>query len=158
LASVTEKWRRFLQLSGFERATVIEAFAGLMITWPSLRLAGFRRWRAVLEWLSPGQSKAQPSFATGLELARIVARMEAAAARNLFFRPNCLERSLVLWWLLRRRGIPAELRIGARKDAQKFEAHAWVEYGGSAVNQADETHLHFTPFDGPITSVETPTH
>jgi hypothetical protein len=156
LASATHKWRTFSQLSGFERGTLVEAFAGLVVTWLGLRLAGFRRWRRVLEWLVPAPPGSLTSCS--VECARTVARMESAAARNLFFRPNCLERSLVLWWLLGRRGIAAELRIGARKDAQKLEAHAWVECGGVVIDEPEETHLHFVPFDGPIASVETPTH
>jgi Transglutaminase-like superfamily len=157
VGSIAEKWQRFSWLTGFERVAVLEAFVGLAVTWPGLWLAGFRRWSAVLKWLSPHNLVQDRSSATStsLESARIVARMEAIAARNLLFRPSCLERSLVLWWLLRRRGIPAELRIGARKDAQKLEAHAWVECCGTIVNQPDGTHLHFTPFDGPIASGET---
>ena len=61
--------------------------------------------------------------------------MEDAAARNLFFHTNCLEQSLVLWWLLRRRGIAADLRIGARKDSDRFEAHAWVEFDSASAER-----------------------
>jgi Transglutaminase-like superfamily len=152
------KWQRFYRLTGFERAAVLEAVAGLVVTRPGLRLAGFRRWRAVLKWLSPAEPVENQLMEIASESARVIARMEAAATRNVLFRPSCLERSLVLWWLLRRRGIPAELRIGARKDEQKLEAHAWVECGGSVLNQPDAAHLHFTPFDGPIASGETSTH
>lgn len=149
------KWQRFSRLTGFERGIVIEALAGLTATWVGLRLAGFRRWKSALTWLAAPR-RDENSGAAGVGCAQVVLRMESAAARNLFFRPNCLERSMVLWWLLMNRGIAAELRIGARKDGQRFEAHAWVECGGTVLNDADETHLHFVPFDGPIASVETP--
>lgn len=155
LAGIEEKWRRFSRLRGFDRRTVIEAAAGLVITWLGVRLAGFRHWKSVLKWLVP-HSFADNVASPNPESARAVARLESAAARNLFFRPNCLERSLVLWWLLKRRGIAAELRIGARKDAETFKAHAWVECGGTVIDEPDETHLHFVPFDGPIASGETP--
>ena len=56
----------------------------------------------------------------------------------------------MLWWLAARRGIPAELRIGARKQAGRFEAHAWVEMGNVVLNDSGEAHLHFAPFDGSI--------
>lgn len=59
-----------------------------------------------------------------------LARMEAGASRNLFFQPTCLERSLALWWMLRRGGNDAKVRIGGRKEGEKFEAHAWVECEG----------------------------
>lgn len=84
--------------------------------------------------------------------------MAAAAAHYLPFRTNCLEQSLVLWWLLRRRGIAADLKIGARKAANRFEAHAWVEFEGSVIGGAGEEHLHFVPFEGSVASMETQTH
>jgi Transglutaminase-like superfamily len=80
--------------------------------------------------------------------------MAAAAARNFLFDTNCLEQSLMLWWLLRRRGIAAELRIGARKEFERFEAHAWVEVNSAVLNDASAEHQHFVPFDGSITPLE----
>ncbi|HUJ31691.1 MAG TPA: lasso peptide biosynthesis B2 protein [Candidatus Acidoferrum sp.] len=153
-----DKWRTFRRLSGFERAIVVEAAAALTVTWAGLRLAGFQRWKNLLARLAsrPEETSAQESSA--LDAARVIARMEAAAARNVFFHPTCLERSMVLWWLLRSRGIPAELRVGARKEADRLEAHAWVELQGAPLNDAGESHLHFVPFDGPIVSLETPSH
>jgi len=47
----------------------------------------------------------------------------------------CLERSVVLLALLRRRGVPAELVIGAKQ--LPFRAHAWVEVRGVVVNDKD---------------------
>jgi hypothetical protein len=44
----------------------------------------------------------------------------------------CLERSAVLVKMLRRRGVPAHLVIGAQK--LPFKAHAWVEVDGAIVN------------------------
>jgi len=158
LKPTMEIWRRFWRLSGFERVAVLEAAAALCLTWLGLRLAGFRRWKAVAEWSS--QTPAPASAANGeanAEAGRVIARMAAATARHLPVRTNCLERSLVLWWLLQRRGIAADLRIGARKVADRFEAHAWVDFDGSVAG-ASEEHLHFVPFEGPITSMETQTH
>ena len=83
--------------------------------------------------------------------------MQAAAARNLFFKTNCLEQSLVLWSLLRRHGFAAELKIGARKEAGRFEAHAWVELDRIPVNDDTDSNRQFVPFDGAITSLETQT-
>lgn len=44
----------------------------------------------------------------------------------------CLQRSTVLVKMLRRRGVPAHLVIGAQK--LPFAAHAWVEANGKIVN------------------------
>jgi hypothetical protein len=42
-------------------------------------------------------------------------------------RATCLTQALVLHILLRREGLQSTIRIGVRKDAGHFEAHAWVE-------------------------------
>lgn len=150
-----QRWQSFWQLSGYERGVVLEAAGGLLATWVGLRLAGFRRWKTVLAWLAPSSSvAARQTAAAQTEAAQTIARISAAAARNFFFATNCLEQSLVLWWLLRRRGIVAELRIGARKEFERFEAHAWVEVDSVVLNDASAEHEHFIPFDGPITPLE----
>lgn len=158
LKSTMDTWRSFRRLSGLERGIALEAAAGLMATWLGLRLAGFRRWKMLLGWLAPKIVPYAAAPNTSLEeTARRIARMEEAAARNLFFGTNCLEQSLVLWWLLRIRGIAAELRIGARKDMNRFEAHAWIEFHGKILNGWGEEHLHFAPFEGQAASMETET-
>jgi hypothetical protein len=150
-----QRWKRFWQLSGYERGVALEAAGGLLATWVGLRLGGFRRWKNVLAWLAPSPNTAAGQLdASQREAAETIARMTAAAARNFFFDTSCLERSLVLWWLLRRRGIAAELRIGARKEFERFEAHAWVEVDSAVLNDASAEHQHFVPFDGPITPLE----
>ena len=154
-----ERWQKFWRLNGFERGLVLEAGAGLLATWLGLRLAGFRRWKIALTWLAPSANETTHlRAASRKQCADAIARMSAAAARNLFFTTNCLEKSLVLWWLLRRRGIAAELRIGARKELERFEAHAWVELDSQVLNDAGEEHRHFVPFEGPITPMETRTN
>jgi hypothetical protein len=151
-----ETWRAFWRLNGYARGLVLEAAAALLATWLGLRLAGFRRWKAVLAWFVPGLSVlGRASGPAAADSARAIARLQQAAASHLFFRANCLEQSLTLWWLLRRRGIAAELRVGARKDAGRFEAHAWVEFEGAILNDAGDEHLHFVPFDGPLAAPET---
>lgn len=157
MTRAVQKWRRFFQLSGYERRAVIEAAAVLVITRAGLKVAGFRGWKRALELLVR-RTPVQPFVSDAIELARSVARLESAAARNLFFPANCLENSLVLWFLLRGRGIPAELRIGGRKNSQKFEAHAWVECSGIILNEPEATHRHFAPFDGPIVSANPEMH
>jgi hypothetical protein len=48
------------------------------------------------------------------------------------WRRTCLTRSLVLYHLLRRSGVPVELRIGVRRHQDAFTAHAWLTREGSA--------------------------
>lgn len=131
----------------------------LAATWAGLRLAGFRRWRTLLVRLTPPKpDTTRPLDPARFETAREIARIQEAVSRHLMFRASCLEQSLVLWWLAARRGIPAELRIGARKQAGRFQAHAWVELEGLVLNDSGEAHRHFAPFDGSIISMETQPH
>ena len=126
------------------------ALAGTRI---GLRMVGLRRWKTALAHVTPRLPRAgsqQPEIAA----AQRVARIQEAVSRHLIWRASCLERSLVLWWQLERRGIAAEIRIGARKEAGRFEAHAWVELGDVVLNDSGEAHLHFAPFDGSVLSME----
>ncbi len=67
------------------------------------------------------------------QLALAVAR---AAAHHL--RPmTCLPRALALQRMLAQRGIPSVLRIGVRKEAATFTAHAWVEVEGRALGEPE---------------------
>jgi hypothetical protein len=80
--------------------------------------------------------------------------MVAAASRRGLCRGNCLEQSLVLWALLRERGIHAQLRVGVRKGEGGLEAHAWVELEGVVLNDSDDVHGHYAPFDEAISTRE----
>jgi transglutaminase superfamily protein len=145
--------RKFPLLSGFEQSIALEAMVGLAATWMGLRIAGFQRWKTMMARLRRKEMRTVGTAAPLDSVARI-AQMELAVASHLPFRTNCLEQSLVLLWLLRRRGIPAELRIGARKESNRFQAHAWVEFDGTVLNDAGAEHLHFVPFDRPVSSME----
>ncbi len=150
-----DRWWRFWRLSGQERGLLLRALLLLPLTGLAMRLVGFRRWQSMLSHITP---EVTPSAIVKtqdfVEQAYRIARMVHAAERHGLGRPNCLRQSLVLWWLMRRRGIPGELRIGVRKQVQGFEAHAWVEHRGVVVNDTDEVHQHYAPFDGPIATAE----
>jgi hypothetical protein len=61
---------------------------------------------------------------------------------------RCLGRSLVLWFLLRRRGIDAELVIGAEAPRNgSLPAHAWVEVSGEPVNDAPDVRARYGSFE-----------
>lgn len=75
-----------------------------------------------------------------LQRAQAIARLVGIAAAHVPLDVACLHRSLVLWRLLRRRGISCELRLGAGTTGGPFEAHAWVECAGVALDE-DADHL-----------------
>jgi hypothetical protein len=159
LKATVRTWRGFWHLSGRSRGVALEAAVALAATKAGLRLVGFRRWKDLLVRLAPHPGDFdRPLDPAVIETAREIARIQEAVSRHLIFHASCLEQSLVLWWLLGRRGIPAELRVGARKEAGRFEAHAWVELRNLVLNDSSEAHLHFAPFDGSIISMETQPH
>ena len=68
----------------------------------------------------------------GMRVSRLAWAVQAAARR--IPRASCLTQALVLQHLMARAGKRAELHIGVAKESGRgFEAHAWVEYGGSVV-------------------------
>ncbi len=60
----------------------------------------------------------------------------------------CLGRSLLLWYLLRRRGMDAELVVGAKAPVDEtWMAHAWVELDSVPVNDDADVRDHYGSFD-----------
>jgi len=116
----------------------------------SLRWRGYNRTYASLErYLTVTALPAGASSDIAERVPR-TCRIVGAAQRRSPWKFTCLEESLVLWYLLRGQGIAARLRIGVRKIGEKFEAHAWVEYNGEALNQPGQLHRHYAAFDQEI--------
>jgi len=148
LKATVETLRKFLRLPGREQWIALEAATGLAAARPGLALAGFRKWRHVLAWLAPAEFwQPDANKAEIAEQARALVGLGEATARNFPWRTNCLEQALVFEWLLRRRRIPATLRIGGRKNGDRFEAHAWVELDGVMLSGIDTAHIHYVPFE-----------
>lgn len=58
-------------------------------------------------------------------------------------RAQCLERSLALYFLLRREGVDVAFRMGVQ--ARPFAAHAWIEYCGAPINDVVEHVKRYVP-------------
>lgn len=112
-----------------------------------LHLLGFARFQAWLD-RSPPAAHIPCDIAPG-ELAAI-GRLVNVAARHSPGKVTCLTRSLFLRWLLQRRGIASELRIGVQIVQGKLDAHAWVEYAGSPINDTQDVAERYAAFSDPI--------
>jgi hypothetical protein len=151
-------WRRLWNLSWAERWLLAQAVALLPLTAVALWAVGFRRWQTLLSRLAPanaplspgGEGRVRGTEAAVLREGRAAARLVEAAARRGPYRASCLPRSLTLWWLLRRRGIDSELRIGVRKETGRLDAHAWVELRGEVLNDGADVRERFAAFEQPI--------
>ena len=143
-----ELLRRFSALDKQARAVFVRAGLLLPVIALSLRIRGFCKTQEMLQKFFPIQPSPTSAVRTGT-----TARMVRAAARYGLTRANCLEQSLGLWFLLGRQGVASELRIGSRKVAGRFEAHAWVVCHGEALNETQEVHRHYAAFDRALSSV-----
>jgi hypothetical protein len=148
-------WKRFGRFSVLERPArklFLRATLLLPLVAMSLRWRGFRATQAALQrFLSNTNPEHDPALVS--KDAAVTAHMVNAADRHGVVHPSCLAKSLTLWWLLERQGIASHLRIGIRKEGEKFEAHAWVEREGAALNEPDEHHRHYAAFDAAFSSM-----
>jgi hypothetical protein len=143
--------RRFSALERPARGLFLRASVLLPLISISLQWRGFCKTKASLQqFLSVPNGLQNPDAQAH---AALTAQMVRAAGHYGIGQPNCLEVSLALWWLLARQGIASDLRVGVRKDGEKFEAHAWVECGGVALNEPESKHQHFAAFDATLASL-----
>lgn len=142
LFSITRRdLSRFVRLSPRRRWAVVRAAVWLPAVDLALRTVGFsvvRRWLRRLA--SPRKGRAGYSAGASSEAERVetLAWAVAAASAHHLYPMRCLPRSLVLQTLLAREGIPAELRIGVRREDGRLEAHAWVEHEGRPLAERDD--------------------
>lgn len=95
-----------------------------------LRWASYKRVHHWLARLSPNPSMSVINIEQAASSGRFVNRV---AARR-YVQATCLRRSLVLWWLLRWRGIPSGVQIAFGQQG----GHAWVEHDGVVINDAPD--------------------
>lgn len=123
--------------------------ASILLPWLrwSLRLRGYGKTFASLQKRVPPAAKEADNRPGERERVQAACRMVIAALQYSLLQYSCLEESLTLWYVLRKNGIAASLRIGVRKENEKFEAHAWVEHRGEALNQDEAMHRHYAAFE-----------
>jgi hypothetical protein len=146
-----DRCRRFFRLTQVEQKLLLESLVVLPLVALAMRLCGFAATQRGLNYFLPLPTRHRAG--AGCPTSDVV-RMVGAAARHGGWRSSCLQRSLVLWWLLRRQGDGADLRIGVRRLDGKLQAHAWVEDGGRVLNDDADATADFAPFDAPILPIE----
>jgi len=139
------KLRRFLRLSRDEQCLFVQAFVLFPLTRAALKCGAFKAWKAFLERWTARICHVQ-STPDELSAAKRLTAIIDTAERYTHLQWSCLERSLVLWCLLRNRSLAVTLHLGARKVDGQFEAHAWVEYFGIVLNDPGGTYEDFSRF------------
>jgi hypothetical protein len=141
---MTGKFNKLRALPAPERRLLAAAAMALPLFWLGLRLAGFARFQAWLDAHSAAARGKPPHDPAS------VARLVDLAARNSPCPANCLTRSLLLRWMLHRRGIDCHLRIGVRLTGASLAAHAWVEHDQLPLNDTNDVARRYSVFDGAI--------
>ncbi len=107
-----------------------------------LKTTGLKRTAAFLAARSD-----RPRAAAEHETAVSMADAVSLVAGRRVVGALCLGRSLLLWFLLRRRGMDAELVVGAKSPIDdSWMAHAWVELDSRPVNDAADVRDHYGSF------------
>ena len=118
-------WAVFRELTWTQRRTLVLALVLLPLFDGLLRRTSLAR---LLSRMDARRTSGSGAVASALAAARPV---NLVAAR---LRATCLTRSLVLQWILARRGIGTELKVGVLNRGDGLHAHAWLECGGVLVN------------------------
>lgn len=144
--------RRFSALERPAQALFLRALMVLPLVGLSLKFRGFEATRSTLRKILSPATRQADSDSLNKQIA-LTAHMVNAADRHGLVHPSCLVKSLTMWWLLGRKGITSQLRVGIRKESGNFEAHAWVEREGMALNEPEERHHHYAAFDAALASL-----
>jgi hypothetical protein len=144
--------RTLASLPAAERRATLAAWAALPLAALGLRLLGFRGLVRFLDRLGQPAGEAGAARRPGRAAAdpRMLTRAVERAAGRALGHYSCLPRSLVLWTLLRRGGLPAQIWVGVRRDRDQLEAHAWVELDGAVLNDAPDIRERFSAFEQPL--------
>ncbi len=111
-------------MSGLTFAWHCRAIAASIILPPLVSLVS-------LERLAPRLGRA-PRSGTTPDPAALAARVDQLLRRlPPPWRYTCLRRSVVLFHLFRRMGLPVTLMIGVRRDGERLAAHAWLTRDGT---------------------------
>ena len=148
---MSRRLRKFLALSPADRVVFLKLWTLLPLVAASLHLLGYPRTLRLLSRWSPAAPEHARLSEDAMSYALRLGRLARIAGRYVPTNGSCLRQSLLVWWLLRRKGVPAELRIGVRTQ-EGFTAHAWVEVDGQPVNDAPDVGERFAPFDGSLSA------
>lgn len=137
-------------LSLLEWQVLLGALIMLPVVALSLKIIGYNRTITLLNRTIAVAPVPVHAPADQIKRARLLARMVSIAANHGPYHANCLKQSLVLYWILARRRIPAEIRFGVQKDVtQDLHAHAWVEHAGINLSDNEVIQQQIAPFHIP---------
>lgn len=129
-------WQR---LSWPERVRIAGLALLLVPIHASLLTFGYARTRQWLERLSTAPDPRPPSSSDLTEACQL-AELASIAGRHGLVNASCLRQSLLVHFLLRRKGLVPALMLGVRRRGSEMGAHAWVQLGDMALSQPELAH------------------
>jgi hypothetical protein len=116
----------------------LKATAAVLVFPPLLHAVSLA---SLTRWIERRPARPAPDpKAVEADLAEWIDRLLSRLPRP--WRKTCLKRAFVLYYLLRRAGRPAELRIGVRRDQEgKLAAHAWLVRLGVPILEEGADHV-----------------
>ena len=133
------RWRE-MELG--ERWLVLRLLVALPAISALTSVFGVVRTIRVVERLSSRNSPREAG-AVEMESAERLTQLVAAIGRRGAITATCLPQALLVYGLLRRRGLVPTLMVGVRRAEDTFDAHAWVRLQGVELGQSELDH---TPF------------
>jgi hypothetical protein len=133
--------QRFFGLPWRERLMLAGSMFALPLLSSALRVAGYGRTRAWIERMTRRAPAVRDAAA--LAYAQRVAALADIAGRRGAVAATCLPQALLVYGLLRRRGLAPTLELGARSEDGTLGAHAWVEVDGVALGSGAAGHRAF---------------
>ncbi len=146
---------KVLEFSARDRRLFLQSLLLLPAIHAALFLFGYSRLQRALETLLRlKRDEVSLSRQEILQEGQRIADVIEIAARHGIYHATCLRRSLLAWLFLRMEGIPSKICFGVRLVDQKLEAHAWVEYRGTIVNDSPEICARYQPLYNVLPSSE----
>ncbi len=136
---INKRFDQLKTLSLLEWQLLVTSAILLPLTALGLHLFGLKRTQQFMKYFAPNIPTTSLREEQKLHDGQIVARMVSVAANHGIYRANCLKKSLVLWWLLKRKGIEAGLHIGVQKEGELLNAHSWVDINGNVLIDDENT-------------------
>ena len=140
-------WNRFLHRLSLARKLPLLDWLVFLEAWWVLLVFHLRlRWVSYERMTQTGHAGMKQTRGR-LSVAMRLHRLIGWASRFHLLRMSCLVQSLSLRWMLGRRGIASELKIGAMRTQAGIHAHAWVVVEEQVIGDAGGTEKAFSVFD-----------
>ncbi len=133
-----KKFRRLTELSAADWLVFLQLIALALASRIGLKLTTLPRLSGFIARCARNTvMKRLPLLNRRYGIERLCALADLAA-RVTYGSGRCLGRALLILWLLKIRGRPAELLVGVNKEDSLFHAHAWIETEGRVIGDRPE--------------------